>query len=142
MAKFMCKVIGASGKQVQYTEEASTKAELLNRFHEKNIYCIEMNEVVVRKKLIRHVLTMKELMTFCKQMGAMLNAGISISAALDTLYTSVNNKKLREVVLQLYERILSGQSVSQSMSEMEDCFPDMLIYMVEVGENSGNLDKI
>ena len=72
----------------------------------------------------------------------MLNAGVTIVSCLDILRKQAERKKLRQVLDNIYEDVLTGSSFSYSVKKHEDVFPSLLVNMIEAGEASGNLDDI
>jgi len=84
----------------------------------------------------------KDVAIFCRQFYTMLNSGISIIQCLDILRQQFDNKKMRAIISDVYELVQKGASLSDSMRQYKNAFPELLINMVEAGEASGNLDTI
>lgn len=84
----------------------------------------------------------KDLSFFCRQLNAMLNAGSTVLRCLDIMKQQLENKQLRDAVSTMYGDVQKGKILSQSMAEHPKVFPNLMIYMVESGEMSGNLDTI
>lgn len=125
--------------------EAPDQAALIRNLHEENLYCYEIREINgVKKKdiLDQRRLNLKYIVTYCRQLGAMLSAGVLVSRALDIIYESVEKKAMRKTIYRLREQVQEGVSLSKAMKEMDRTFPPLLIYMTETGETSGTLDAI
>jgi len=75
-------------------------------------------------------------------MNAMLNAGSTVIRCLDIMKKQLDNKTLRETAAQMHSDVQKGKLLSQAMQEHLKVFPELMIYMVESGEISGNLDVI
>lgn len=83
-----------------------------------------------------------ELMLFTKQMRTMLDAGLSVSRALDVMEQQTENKKLKHAVLQMSQHIRQGSTMHQAFSEHPECFSDLYTNMIQAGEISGNLSEV
>ncbi len=121
--------------------EAADREEVLNRLRTQGIFCFELLQEK-EKQAEGHPLKLKELTNFCRQLSSMLTAGINMSRSLDTMYRSNVNKRIRATSLTLYESVLKGQPLSESMRQLGKTFPELLISMVETGEASGTLEEI
>ncbi|MDP4093438.1 MAG: type II secretion system F family protein [Bacillota bacterium] len=84
----------------------------------------------------------RDLAIFCRQFAIVLEAGVPIGASLDVLRAQTTNSTMKECLNEIYESIQKGLSLSKSMKQFEDIFPEILINMVEAGEVSGMLDKV
>jgi len=75
--------------------------------------------------------------TFC----ALLTAGVPILNALKVTGSIMGNKLLEDVVAQMAIGVQQGQRIAATIKN-NPLFPPMVQKMMEVGENSGNLDKM
>ena len=90
----------------------------------------------------RNRLHVKDLSMFCRQMAAMLHAGVTLIRALDILYQQSENPKLKSTLQTLYEDVQKGDMFSDALRKQNCVFPPLLIAMVESGEAGGILDKV
>jgi type IV pilus assembly protein PilC len=79
--------------------------------------------------------------TFCKTMGTLLAAGVSVLEVFDIISTMTNNDVIKTAVTQTRQQIVGGTNLSTSMSEA-GFFPNMVVKMMQVGEESGSLPKV
>lgn len=84
----------------------------------------------------------RDLAIFSRQLGAMLSAGISISAALEILSEQLPNKTMRETLVKVRDDVLSGNSLAKSMGKFPKVFPEFMVNLVGAAEESGKLDEI
>lgn len=80
------------------------------------------------------------VMTFCRQLSSMLTAGLPLSKSLEMLYERTDKPKLKNALAALFEGVQKGQSLAESMAEMGNAFPPLLISMIKAGEMSGQLE--
>ncbi len=84
----------------------------------------------------------KELALFTRQFATVLNAGLPIVKALETLATQQKNEYFKEVLIEIRKKVEGGQSLSESLAEYPKVFNNLYIQIVRSGESSGNLDEV
>lgn len=88
------------------------------------------------------VIKKKELIPFTRQMSSMLNAGMSILAAMATLEEQCANKDFKKVLRRIREVIESGEPFSVGLSMFPQVFDSMYVNMVAAGEESGQFAPV
>lgn len=83
----------------------------------------------------------QDIVFFCRQLGVMLGAGISIREALHILTTQVPNVSLRKKVKAIDQDVQKGNSLSDAMAKHGE-FPNLLISMIKGGEAAGMVDRV
>lgn len=83
----------------------------------------------------------KEKLLFTKHLATMMNAGIPLSECLETLNTQAKSKKVKELLEQIIKDIQNGQSLSKALSKHKKDFDNFYLSLIEVGEESGTLEK-
>ncbi len=96
------------------------------------------SRIVLRLPLFGKLLSQAFVATFCKTTATLLAAGVSILEVLDILYGMSANDIIKMSIAQAREHIEGGSNISLSMAAA-GFFPNMLIKMVQVGEESGSL---
>ena len=76
-----------------------------------------------------------------EQMAVMLQSGLGILQALQTIADQTTSPAMRVVCQQLSEDIQDGESVSEAMAK-HPCFPQLAVQLAKVGEATGNLDVV
>ncbi|MDX9866469.1 MAG: type II secretion system F family protein [Kiritimatiellia bacterium] len=84
----------------------------------------------------------KELIPFTRQTASMLNAGMSVLAAISTLEDQCSHAGFRVVLKNLRESIESGSPVSEGLRHFPKIFDDMYVNMVAAGEKSGQFAPV
>jgi len=78
---------------------------------------------------------------FCRTMATLLIAGVSVLEVLDILATMTNNDIIKSAVIHTREHIVSGSNIASGMA-VAGFFPNMVVKMIQVGEESGSLPKV
>lgn len=76
---------------------------------------------------------------FARNLGGMLQAGLTVSRALAVLERQSESRALKRVVVTLAERIGKGIALHQALAEFPRVFPPVVIGMVRAGEEGGKL---
>ncbi len=146
MAQYSCVVIDSKGKKEQLKYEAENKQELVQILLSNNYTIISVEEESIKKSFsIKDTFSKvksRDLAIFCRQMQAMLVAGVSVLKCLDIVRLQLQNKKLKQVIVTVYEDLQKGRTFSEALKSHMDVFPSIFIHMIEAGETSGNLDLI
>lgn len=79
---------------------------------------------------------------FVKHMGNMLQAGLTVTEALGILIGQTKERGVRTMYMNILDMIRNGESLSNSLREYGNIFPDIFITMIGVGEENGNLDTV
>jgi type II secretory pathway component PulF len=83
----------------------------------------------------------RQITEFTRQFSILLKAGIKLTEALSVLINQVSDKRLKNAVTDIRDRVVTGESLADSMSEYEMYFDVIYISMVRVGEITGTLDS-
>lgn len=100
-----------------------------------------------RSALFKHLFTFsrgigtEEKIVFTRNLGGMLDAGLSLSRALAVLLRQTKNKQLRTVLGEVESDVRRGETLSASLAKYPSTFPSLYVSVVRSGEESGSLAK-
>ncbi len=100
-----------------------------------------ISRIVLRLPLFGKILSQSFLTTFCRTMATMLTSGVSVLEALDILSGMTENDVIKSAVNRTREQIVSGSNISLSIAAA-GFFPNMMIKMMQVGEESGSMPLV
>lgn len=78
---------------------------------------------------------------FSRTMQTLLSSGINLLDAIDITRDAIGNRTLAETLTKMRSEVETGKTLAGIMTKMP-IFPSMVVQMVTVGENTGNLDKM
>lgn len=78
---------------------------------------------------------------FTKQLSTMLRAGIKLTESLNVLIPQITNADFKNAITDIRDRLITGESFADTLSEYENYFDTIFISMVRVGEVTGTLEK-
>jgi type II secretory pathway component PulF len=97
-----------------------------------------MRESLTRKRKPK----LQELATFTQQLANLLQAGMPLTVALNSM-THLETKGIpKEVSASLRREVMEGRSLSDSMGQQPLIFNDLYVNMVRAGEQSGALVEV
>jgi type IV pilus assembly protein PilC len=150
MAVFSYKGFDKSGKPLSGSIEAAGKDAAADLLRKSGLTVISLNEKKgdidlkfiddYLKKLTK--VKTNDLVMITIQLANMLDAGIPLPTALNTLVEQTENARLKEAIADIYSEIKEGKSFSESLAKHNDIFSNLFINMVAAGEVSGNLDEV
>ncbi|NLJ59244.1 MAG: type II secretion system F family protein [Tissierellia bacterium] len=145
MTSYKCSVVDQTGKKRKITHIAESKAEVIDYLKKNNYVIINIDKdrgSINLNRLNRKKIKSKDLAVFCKQLYAMLKAGVTIVSSLEILKQQTENKNLAKIIGRMYEDLQKGNTFSEVLARHQGVFPSIFISMVEAGEISGNIDII
>jgi len=83
-----------------------------------------------------------DLALFNVQLAKMVQVGIPLVSALQTLSQQTENPRLRGVMGDVARQVESGTSFSEALAQHRAVFSELFVSMVHAGEVSGKLDEI
>ncbi len=78
---------------------------------------------------------------FARKVSTLLKSGIHLSGALAFTKTAAENRYIKSLLVKLESRVNQGWTLGMALEEM-NVFPPMLVNMVQLGEESGNLEDM
>jgi type IV pilus assembly protein PilC len=84
----------------------------------------------------------KSLQVFARQLATMIEAGVSVVAALVTLEEQTDDKYLRDIVAEVRADVETGMILSRALARHPRVFSRLFVAMVAAGESSGTLDTV
>ncbi len=90
-----------------------------------------------KKRVPEEVIT-----SFLRQLVMLLEAGVPLLRAMNTLASRTSNKAFAEVLKDVAGRIEAGNTLWQSLSYHPRCFNHLFVSIIKAGETSGTLTDI
>jgi type IV pilus assembly protein PilC len=110
----------------------------ISKTHKGHYFFSKMS---LRIPLLGKIFSQAFIATFCKTMASLLAAGVSVLEVFDILTTMTKNDIIRDAVVRSRENVVQGSSISLGLASA-GFFPNMVVKMVQVGEESGSLPQV
>lgn len=143
--KFAYKATKKDGTTYQDVREASDKFELFRQLRKEGDVITSCSEVkagavsMFQSPTFLQGVNVHEKIIFARNLGGMIEAGLSVSRALQVLEHQASKKKLKLIFNHLNASISQGKTFYQALGEFPKIFNSLFISMVKAGEESGNL---
>ncbi|MES2436476.1 MAG: type II secretion system F family protein [Patescibacteria group bacterium] len=146
MATFKVRIINATGEHLEETVQASDQAALYAIIREKGETLVAAEEVNDSQKkagfsipFISRKVKTRDKITFARNLGSMIEAGLSMARALNVIEKQTRQKKFKDIIASITKSISQGRTLSESMKDYPGVFNNLMTSMVRAGEESGSL---
>jgi len=126
---FLAMVIAAAGYTFMYFKKRSRP---MRHF---------LDRAALKAPIIGPILQKSAIARYARTLSTMFAAGVPLVEALESVAGATGNIVYEIGVLQMKDEVSTGQRLQQAM-ENTDLFPNMVIQMIAVGEESGSLDEM
>jgi type IV pilus assembly protein PilC len=122
-------VIGAAAWVFLYFKKRSRKMrEVLDR-------------ISLKVPIIGPILNKAAIARYARTLSTMFAAGVPLVEALESVSGATGNIVYENAVLKMRDEVATGQRLQRAM-ESRGIFPNMVVQMIAVGEESGSLDEM
>jgi type IV pilus assembly protein PilC len=133
----------AAGGIQKGTADAESEEVLRKRFEEQGFTITELTMIRAKSKKAKTYGKVKlgNLSIFCRQFSTMVDAGVSLVRCLDVLGQQTQDPKLKKIIVDIGERVESGESLSRAMQRHPRTFNNLFVGMIRAGEIGGVLEE-
>lgn len=100
-----------------------------------------LDRLSLKLPIVGPILQKASIARYARTLSTMFSAGVPLVEALESVAGATGNIVYEVGVLQMRDEVATGQRLQQAM-ENTDLFPNMVIQMIAVGEESGSLDEM
>ncbi len=100
-----------------------------------------LDRMMLKMPIIGPILQKASIARYARTLSTMFAAGVPLVEALESVAGATGNIVYEVGVLEMRDEVATGQRLQQAM-ENTDLFPNMVIQMIAVGEESGSLDQM
>ena len=99
------------------------------------------DRLMLKAPIVGQILVKAAIARFARTLSTMFNAGVPLVEALESVAGATGNIVYEIGVLEIRDEVSTGQRLQRAMSNT-NLFPNMVIQMIAVGEESGSLDEM
>jgi type IV pilus assembly protein PilC len=126
---FIAAVVGGAVYAFMYFKKRSRKMrEFLDR-------------VMLKVPVIGPILNKAAIARYARTLSTMFAAGVPLVEALESVAGATGNIVYENAVMRMRDEVATGQRLQRAM-EATALFPNMVVQMIAVGEESGSLDEM
>jgi len=144
---FKFKAIKSNGEKYQGARESHDRFSLYAEIKAEGDTLITAQEIYKGVSVFSKIdglinrVPMHQRIIFAKNLGSMLDAGLSLARGLVVLEKQVKNSKLKSIINLISLDIKSGKTLSEAVAAYPDTFSKLFVSMVKAGEESGKLSE-
>jgi len=144
MGIFSYAIKDKEGKVIKGHVEADSKEKAIEYLHAQDAVILSLKEEKAKKTKLpkRGRVKVDELVIFSRQLTTLIESGIPIVGALETLHEQVQNIYFKRVLNLVLKDLKEGSSFAGAISKYPNIFSELYVSMVEAAEASGNLPEI
>src|SRR5881397_420299 len=148
MSGFEYSALEATGRETRGVIEADTERHARSMLRERGLAPLTVESIRAaaqsgrRERFSRPGLSHKNLALVTRQFATLVRAGLTIEEALNVLIEQTESAGARTLFAAVRARVLEGRSLSHSLAEFPNAFPQIYRAMIEAGEHSGRLGDV
>jgi len=100
-----------------------------------------LDRLMLKTPIIGPILQKAAIARYARTLSTMFAAGVPLVEAMESVAGATGNIVFELAVLKMRDEVATGQRLQMAM-ENTDLFPNMVIQMIAVGEESGSLDTM
>jgi type IV pilus assembly protein PilC len=100
-----------------------------------------LDRMILKLPIVGNILNKAAIARYARTLSTMFSAGVPLVEALESVAGATGNIVYEIAVLRMRDEVSTGQRLFRSM-ETADLFPNMVIQMIAIGEESGSLDQM
>lgn len=145
MPKYIYKAKSGPNSVIEGTITADSSNAVIAKLTEQGYFPISIKEegkggapVPIKKVKI----SQRDVGLFTRQLADLLEGGLTLFQALDTLTRQTENKIFSKIIQDIRDRVKEGNPLSDSLQSYPRIFNPLYISMVRSGETGGMLDNV
>ena len=100
-----------------------------------------LDRIALRAPLFGDLTRKSSISRFARTLGTLVTSGVPILQALNITRETADNTVIANAIMQVHDSVKEGESIVQPL-EASGAFPPMVISMIDVGEETGQLPEM
>lgn len=100
-----------------------------------------LDRVILRIPIIGPLVHKNSLARFARTLSTLLNSGVDLMEAMEITARTTGNRVVQHGIMRARNSIREGSTIARPL-EQSKIFPPLIVQMVAIGEQSGNLDEM
>jgi len=132
-------------KTIQGDIEAESEQDAINKLTKMGYFPISVGAESLsfdkRSALSFGKISNREIVLFTRQASSLIESGVNILNSFNIILRQTTNKYLKAILNDIISKIKDGKSLSESLAQHPDLFPNLYTSMVHSGEVGGTLEQ-
>lgn len=100
-----------------------------------------LDRIILRIPIIGPLVHKNSLARFARTLSTLLNSGVDLMEAMEITARTTGNRVVQHGIMRARNSIREGSTIARPL-EQSRIFPPLVVQMVAIGEQSGNLDEM
>lgn len=146
MNHYSYKAVDADGNVLKGILEGNDATSVQGSLTTRGLYVLQVRESgrlfkKVEEKLSAFRISRKDVIEFSSNMAIMLRAGVPLLSALEDIIKTMTNEYMKGAIIDVKKNTEMGVKFSDALNLQRKIFPDILIRLARVGEETGRLEN-
>ena len=154
MPRFSYTVKDKEGKTYRDVIDALNETVVVEKLQQQGYFIVAVKEITLpsvdkglfsshrRIRFARQRIKLQDLLVFSRQLGTMLEAGVTLTRALEVLQIQVESQQFLQVLTRIKKDVEQGATLSLALSQHPKVFNQFWVSLIEVGEASGTIPVV
>jgi type IV pilus assembly protein PilC len=144
----MCRVATPAGEVFERSYVADDEAALRRDLDNQDLMVLDFRrrspllQQLAKTFRIKGNVSGREFLLFNQELSALVRAGLPIVPSLDILLERRKNESFKRALVDVRDRVKSGESLSEAFTAQGDMFPPLYSASLASGERSGELANV
>ena len=100
-----------------------------------------LDRVKLKLPVFGTIISKATIARFTRTLGTLVASGVPILEALNITKDTAGNQVISNAIARVHDSIREGESIAEPLAQSKIC-DDMVVNMIDVGEETGDLDKM
>jgi type IV pilus assembly protein PilC len=100
-----------------------------------------MDRIALSLPVFGDIIRKSSISRFTRTLGTLISSGVPILEALAIVRNAIGNQIIAGAISAVHESIKEGENIAQPLANSHE-FDDIVVNMIDVGEETGELDKM
>ncbi|HIP57938.1 MAG TPA: type II secretion system F family protein [Archaeoglobus profundus] len=147
MQYYVIEAIDSQGRKVKKIYRATDEHEVYNYINFFNLIPLKISKKskivsIIYDFLYRRRVKRKDLIELFETLHLIIRSGVPINLGLLDLAEEADNKVLKNILYDIVFKIGIGYTIYDAFKKYSNIFGDLTVYLIKIGEETGNLEKI
>jgi len=148
MPAYRYRALSPAGEAQQGLLDASDLDQAVERLHNMGLVPVRLEPQGAPKlradriPFLQKKVAPRDLILFTRQLETMLDSGLPILSALESLHAQTTHARLKPAIDRVRSDVEQGSTLTEALRRQTDCFPRIYVNLVHAGEEGGLLAQM
>ncbi len=148
MPAYRYRALSPAGEAQQGLLDAPDLDQAVDRLHNMGLVPVRLEPQVaptLEKKglsFLEKKVQARDLILFTRQLETMLDSGLPLLSALESLYAQATHPRLKQAIDRVRSDVEQGSTLTEALRRQPGCFPRLYVNLVYAGEEGGLLAQM